>query len=117
MYRLSHYLFESDMQYLGEVERALATPPEGILQLSNMEGTYRFPDNTIWQFEKTEVTDRYGETYIQLTAADVTELCHVLGLLFVENKKAREIFIPVPSLIILYLYGILMRSMPVQYPR
>ena len=25
MYRLSHYLFESDMQYLGEVERALAT--------------------------------------------------------------------------------------------
>lgn len=52
MYRLSHYLFESDMQYLGEVERALATPPEGILQLSNMEGTYRFPDNTIWQFEK-----------------------------------------------------------------
>lgn len=26
MYRLSHYLFESDMQYLGEVERALASP-------------------------------------------------------------------------------------------
>lgn len=26
MYRLSHYLFESDMQYLGEVERALAPP-------------------------------------------------------------------------------------------
>ena len=47
MYRLSHYLFESDMQYLGEVERALASPPEGIRQLSNMEGTYRFPDNTI----------------------------------------------------------------------
>ena len=90
MYRLSHYLFESDMQYLGEVERALASPPEGIRQLSNMEGTYRFPDNTIWQFEKTEVTDRYGEAYIQLTAADVTELCHVLGLLFVENKKLAE---------------------------
>ena len=90
MYRLSHYLFESDMQYLGEVERAHATSPEGILQLSNMEGTYRFPDNTIWQFEKTEVTDRYGETYIQLTAADVTELCHVLGLLFEENKKLAE---------------------------
>lgn len=33
MYRLSHYLFESDMQYLGEVERALASPPEGIRQL------------------------------------------------------------------------------------
>lgn len=58
MYRLSHYLFESDMQYLvqylGEVERALASPPEGIRQLSNMEGTYRFPDNTIWQFEKKQ---------------------------------------------------------------
>ena len=34
MYRLSHYLFESDMQYLGEVERALATPPEGILHIT-----------------------------------------------------------------------------------
>lgn len=55
-----------------------------------MEGTYRFPDNTIWQFEKTEVMDRYGETYIQLTAADVTELCHVLGLLFEENKRLAE---------------------------
>ena len=90
MYRLSHYLFESDMQYLGEVEMALAFPPEGILRLSNMESTYRFPDNTIWQFEKTEVTDRYGENYTQLTAADVTELCHALEQLFIDNKKLAE---------------------------
>lgn len=84
MYRLSHYLFESDMQYLGEVERALANPPEGILQLSNMEGTYRFPDNTIWQFEKTEVTDRYGNG----SAGMGEEYCFSGGRTF--NRK-REI--------------------------
>lgn len=57
MYRLSHYLFESDMQYLGEVERALATPPEGILQLR----IWRVPivfRIIPYGVEKTEVTDR-----------------------------------------------------------
>ena len=90
MYRLSQYLFQSDLQYLGEVEIALSSPPDGVVRLSDMANTYRFPDKTVWQFEWTKVTDRYGEVYIQLTAADVTELCHVLGLLFVENKKLAE---------------------------
>lgn len=90
MYRLSQYLFQSDMQYLGEVKIALASPPDGVVRLSNMEDTYRFPDKTVWQFEWTKVTDRYGEVYTQLTAADITELHRALVQLADDNRKLDE---------------------------
>ena len=90
MYRLSQYLFQSDMQYLGEVKIALASPPDGVVRLSDMEDTYRFPDKTVWQFEWTKVTDRYGEVYTQLTAADITELHRALVQLSDDNRKLDE---------------------------
>lgn len=90
MYRLSQYLFQSDMQYLGEVKIALASPPDGVVRLSDMEDTYRFPDKTVWQFEWTKVTDRYGEGYTQLTAADITELHRALVQLADDNRKLDE---------------------------
>ena len=90
MYRLSQYLFQSDMQYLGEVKIALASPPDGVVRLSDMEDTYRFPDKTVWQFEWTKVTDRDGEVYTQLTAADITELHRALVQLADDNRKLDE---------------------------
>ena len=90
LYRLSQYLFQSDMQYLGEVKIALASPPDGVVRLSDMEDTYRFPDKTVWQFEWTKVTDRYGEVYTQLTAADITELHRALVQLADDNRKLDE---------------------------
>ena len=78
MYRLSQYLLNSDMQYLEELQKALASPPKGIMPIASTENTYRFPDGLVWKFEKAAVTDRYGETYIQLTAADVTALHRAL---------------------------------------
>ena len=78
MYRLSQYLLNSDLQYLEELQKALASPPKGIMHLASPEDTYRFPDGLVWKFEKAAVTDRYGETYIQLTAADVTALHRAL---------------------------------------
>lgn len=66
MYQLSRYLLDSDMQYLGEVEEALSDPPDGIVRVPDVENTYRFPDKTVWRFEKTEVTDRYGESLYSL---------------------------------------------------
>ena len=60
MYQLSRQLLDSDMQYLGEVEEALSALPNGIVQIPDVENTYRFPDKKVWRFEKTEVTDRYG---------------------------------------------------------
>ena len=90
MYRLSQYLFQSAMQYLGEVKIALASPPDGVVRLSDMEDTYRFPNKTVWQFEWTKVTDRYGEVYTQLKAADITELYWALVQLADDNRKLEE---------------------------
>ena len=90
MYRLRQYLFQSDMQYLGEVKISLASPPDGVVRLSDMADTYRFPDKTVWQFEWTKVTDRYGEVYTQLTAADITELHRALVQLADDNRKLEE---------------------------
>lgn len=90
MYQLSRFLLDSDMQYLGEVQEALSAPARGIVRIPDIDNTYRFPDKTVWRFEKTEVTDRYGASYIQLTAADVTDLQRALVQLTVDSKKLRE---------------------------
>ena len=90
MYQLSRFLLDSDMQHLGEVQEALAAPARGIVRIPDIDNTYRFPDKTVWRFEKTEVTDRYGVSYIQLTAADVTDLQRALVQLTVDSKKLQE---------------------------
>ena len=90
MYRLSQYLLNSDLQYLEELQKALASPPKGILHLAGPEDTYRFPDGLVWKFEKAAVTDRYGETYIQLTAADVTALHRALEQLAEDNRRLEQ---------------------------
>jgi len=90
MYQLSRYLLDSDMQHLGEVEEALSALPKDIVRVADVENTYRFPDKTVWRFEKTEVTDRYGESYIQLTAADVTELQRALTELTDDSRKLEK---------------------------
>lgn len=90
MYRLSQFLIDSDLQYFGEIENALSSPPVGVTALADTENTYRFPDKTVWSFEKTEVTDRYGKRYIQLTAADVTALHRAFMQLADDNRKLEE---------------------------
>lgn len=57
MYQLSRQLLDNDMQYLGEVEEAMSNLPNGIVQISDVENTYLFPDKKVWRFEKIEVTD------------------------------------------------------------
>ncbi len=42
MYRLSRYLLDSDMQYLGEVEQALLDPPDDILRFRRREASIAF---------------------------------------------------------------------------
>ena len=90
MYRLSQYLLNSNLQYLEELQKALASPPKGIMHLASPEDTYRFPDGLVWKFERAAVTDRYGETYIQLTAADVTALHRALEQLAEDNRRLEQ---------------------------
>lgn len=90
MYELSQYLLHSSIQYLAEAEQALASPPEGVVPIAHAENTYQFPDQTIWKFEKKIVTDRYKETYTQLTAADVTQLHQALTQFAIDNHKLAQ---------------------------
>ena len=90
MYRLSQYLLNSNLQYLEELQKALASPPKGIMPIASTENTYRFPDGLVWKFERAAVTDRYGETYIQLTAADVTALHRALEQLAEDNRRLEQ---------------------------
>ena len=90
MYELSQYLLHSSIQYLAEAEQALASPPDGVGPIAHAENTYQFPDQTIWKFEKRIVTDRYKETYTQLTAADVTQLHEALTQFAIDNHKLAQ---------------------------
>lgn len=90
MYELSQYLIHSSIQYLAEAEQALASPPDGVVPIAHAENTYQFPDQTIWKFEKRIVTDRYKETYTQLTAADVTQLHEALTQFAIDNHKLAQ---------------------------
>lgn len=90
MYELSQYLLHSSIQYLAEAEQALASPPDGVVPIAHAENTYQFPDQTIWKFEKRIVTDRYKETYTQLTAADVTKLHQALTQFAIDNHKLAQ---------------------------
>ena len=90
MYELSQYLLHRSIQYLAEAEQALASPPDGVVPIAHAENTYQFPDQTIWKFEKRIVTDRYKETYTQLTAADVTQLHEALTQFAIDNHKLAQ---------------------------
>lgn len=90
MYELSQYLLHSSIQYLAEAEQALASPPDGVVPIAHAENTYQFPNQTIWKFEKRIVTDRYKETYTQLTAADVTQLHQALTQFAIDNHKLAQ---------------------------
>ena len=60
------------------------------MPIAHAENTYQFPDQTIWKFEKRIVTDRYKETYTQLTAADVTQLHQALTQFAIDNHKLAQ---------------------------
>lgn len=90
MYELSQYLLHSSIQYLAEAEQAFASPPDGVVPIAHAENTYQFPNQTIWKFEKRIVTDRYKETYTQLTAADVTQLHQALTQFAIDNHKLAQ---------------------------
>ena len=90
MYRLSRFLLGSNLQYLGEVEKALLSPPADIHPVESAENTFRFPDGSVWQFDKRAVLDKSGTSYIRLTADDVTQLHQALLLLEEDNRMLAE---------------------------
>lgn len=64
------------------LERPWAAP-EGQLGFS-------LPDGTIWRFRRDTLAEG-GQTYIQLEAADVTELCRLSEKLYENNRRLEEL--------------------------
>lgn len=78
-------LLGSGIQTLGELREALQNPPETVTKDAFMPGVYHFPDGSALRFSEHEITDRDGQRYTEVIAADVSELMAVRTRLDEEN--------------------------------
>lgn len=70
-------LLGSGIQTLGELQAVLKNPPETVTKDAAMPGVYHFPDGSALRFSAHEITDRDGQRYTEVIAADVSELMEV----------------------------------------
>ena len=80
-------LLGSGIQTLGELQAALAQPPESVRLDASMPGVYHFPDGSALRFSQRKITDRDGQHYTEVIASDVSELMAVRGQLDAENAR------------------------------
>lgn len=87
MHRLVFALSGRDLQSLAEMQESLAdrTPSE-----RQDNDIVLLEDGSAWYFAQEDVTTQDGETYTQVTAADVTELYHRQKELEQDNRKLEE---------------------------
>lgn len=90
MHWVSTQLLGSSVQTLSELERALASPPDTVEQLSTQPPTYRFSDGSIFRFTQEVIRDEEGHCYTQVTASDVTELVRQQYALEEENQRLED---------------------------
>ncbi|MGM9605056.1 MAG: PAS domain-containing protein [Faecousia sp.] len=90
MHRLCYALLGMDLQHIPELRRGLDAPQPGVAVIDREALLYRFPDNTLWQFAESSVTDRDGGSYTQVQAVDVTELYQKSAELEQENRALEE---------------------------
>ena len=92
MVRLAETLTSSYPQMLQDLERSLASPPEGCgaEKIAGAPGLYRFADGKIWRFQSVPLTDKELSGYTQMTAQDVTELYEANTHLARENAELQE---------------------------
>lgn len=90
MHRLCYALLGMDLQHLPELRRGLENPRPGVDVIDREALICRFPDNTLWQFAESPVTDRDGNIYTQVQAVDVTELYQKSAELEQENRALEE---------------------------
>lgn len=90
MLNVSTMLLGSEMQTLTELHNALEAPPKQISVTDGAVPLYNFPDGKTLRFEEKTVTDADGTSFIQVTAADVTELAERQAELRRENEQLSE---------------------------
>ena len=90
MSKVSIMLLGSEMQTLTELHNALETPSKQISVTDSAVPLYNFPDGKTLRFEEKTVTDSDGASFVQVTAADVTELAERQAELRRENEQLSE---------------------------
>lgn len=90
MLNVSTMLLGSEMQTLTELHNALEAPPKQISVTDGAVPLYKFPDGKTLRFEEKIVTDSDGASFVQVTAADVTELAERQAELRRENEQLSE---------------------------
>lgn len=90
MLSVSDELYENGIQTLEELREALKSPKKAVLLDENIP-IYRFSDGTILKFEETVIKDKYGDTYTQVTAVDVTTLIQGQEELKKQNRELSEV--------------------------
>lgn len=90
MYRLVFSLTGRDLQSLAEMQGIL----RGDFLMETVSGLgsdmFLLEDGSVWRFLEETVTTQDGNTYIQVTAADVTELYSRQKELEQDNRKLEE---------------------------
>lgn len=87
MLTVGSWLLGSGIQTLGELQAALKNPPETVAKDASMPGVYHFPDGSALRFSEHEITDRDGQRYTEVIAADASELMAVRTRLDAENAR------------------------------
>lgn len=90
MGRLAQALTGSYPQTLGNLEEALAAPPEGVEPMAGTPGLYRFSDGRVWRFQTVPLTDPALAGFTQTSAQDMTELVEANARLERDNEALRE---------------------------
>ena len=87
MLTVGSWLLGSGIQTLGELQAVLNDPPEIVTKDASMRGVYHFPDGSALRFSEHAITDRDGQRYTEVIAADVSELMAVRAQLDAENAR------------------------------
>lgn len=89
MGKLSSYLLGSFPQTAAELEQALASPAEnsGVTVISDEPVLHRFPDNTVWRFCRSELSDGI----CQFAAQNVTALHEVNDNIRADTEELKKV--------------------------
>ena len=80
-------LLGSEIQTLGELQAVLQNPPEAVTKDASMPGVYHFPDGRALRFSENAITDRDGQRYTEVIAADVSELMAVCAHSWTQKTR------------------------------
>lgn len=91
MYDITRELIGNNMQSLGELQRALEHPADGVTSFTlGQNRIYRLADGREWFFSQTAITNHAGNRYIQVTAVDNTELNRLNAELKARNQELKR---------------------------